>query len=206
MNPRLVGTLAVFALGGLSAISTPDPGLRYSVDGPGPLVLRAAPDPAAPQAGALAAGSVGLVLTGRVSGSGEGAFWEILPPGAGDRPAWVAARRLVAGDPDPAPPVLQCSGTEPFWGLKLAAGEARMSRPGAPDGLMKAGPRRMAAGDPRVEVRRLSAPGRGVGQVVVIRRTSGCSDGMSDLTYPYETVVTAPSGEVLSGCCRRAAG
>lgn len=206
MNRWLLGPLAGLALGGASALSTPDPGLLYSVDGPAAVVLYAAPDPGAARAGTLPAGSGGLALTGRISGSGEGALWEILPPGAGDRPAWVPAQRLVPGAADPATPVLQCSGTEPFWGLKLAGGEARMSRPGAPDRTLKAGSRQRAAGDTRVDVWRLSGPGRSPGQVVVIRRPSGCSDGMSDLAYPYETVVTTPSGEVLSGCCRRAAG
>jgi uncharacterized membrane protein len=81
-----------------------------------------------------------------------------------------------------------------------------MSRPGARDQVFAAGPRRAAAGDPRVYVQKLSGPGRTPGQVVVLRRAAGCSDGMSDLSYPYETVVTTPSGEVLSGCCRRAGG
>jgi uncharacterized membrane protein len=109
---------------------------------------------------------------------------------------------FAAADPSPAP--LQCSGTEPFWGLKTAGGRARMSRPGMKDAVFTAGPRRGATGDPRVFVQRLSGPGRAPGQLAVIRRPDGCSDGMSDLLAPYQAVVTTPSGEVLAGCCRRA--
>jgi uncharacterized membrane protein len=81
-----------------------------------------------------------------------------------------------------------------------------MSRPGLKDQDFAAGPRRGATGDPRVFVQGLSGPGRTLGQLAVIRRPEGCSDGMSDLRAPYEAVVMTPSGEVLSGCCRRAGG
>lgn len=81
-----------------------------------------------------------------------------------------------------------------------------MSRPGQADSLLRAGVRQSASGDPRVFVQSLTGIGRTSGQVVVIRRLEGCSDGMSDLSSPYETVLTTPSGEVLAGCCRRAGG
>ena len=207
MKPWLVGLLSIIALGGMAAaVSTPDPGLRYSVAGPGPLVLRAAPDPGAARSGSLPAGAKGLILTGRIAEGEDMVFWEVLPPGAGDRPAWAPAPRLATGDPDSAPMILQCSGTEPFWGLKLAGGQARMSQPEGPEMVLQASPRQTAGGDTRVQVQRLSTQGRPAGQVVLIRRAPGCSDGMSDLSYPYEAVVTTPSGEVLSGCCRRAGG
>jgi uncharacterized membrane protein len=124
--------------------------------------------------------------------------------GPGDRLAWAAAERLAPAAADPSPAPLQCSGTEPFWGLKTAGGRARMSRPGMKDAVFTAGPRRGATGDSRVFVQRLSGPGRAPGQLAVIRRPEGCSDGMSDLLAPYQAVVTTPSGEVLAGCCRRA--
>ncbi|MFM8376240.1 MAG: COG3650 family protein [Phenylobacterium sp.] len=207
MRRRAIAVLTVLALGGMAPAGlTPDPALRYAVSGAGPLALRAGPDPGAEAATSLPAGARDLVLTGRRAEGPGGDLWEILPPGDADRPAWAPAERLAPGSPDAAPFPLQCSGTEPFWGLRLSGGQARMSRPGARDQLLAAGPRRAAAGDPRVYVQKLSGPGRTPGQVVVLRRAAGCSDGMSDLSYPYETVVTTPSGEVLSGCCRRAGG
>jgi len=202
-----LAVLAIVVLGGIApTVRTPDPDLRYAVTGAGPLVLQTGPDPGSAAAGSLPAGTGGLVLTGRQAESDGGDFWEVLPPRGAGPPVWAPALRLAAGDPDPSPSPLQCSGTEPFWGLSLAGGRARMSRPGVRDVVFSAGARQGAAGDPRVFVRRLSAPGRAAGQVVVIRRPEGCSDGMSDLSYPYEAVVTTPSGEVLSGCCRRAGG
>lgn len=200
-----VAVLSLLALGGLGAAPvTPDPGLRYAVAGGRPLVLRAGPEADSPPVATLPAGASGLVLTGRSAPGGDGPSWEVLPAGAGDRPAWAPASRLVAGDRDPVPLPLQCAGTEPFWGLRLSGGQARMSRPGAKDAIFRAGPRQGALGDPGVFVQRLAAPGRAPGQVVVIRRPEGCSDGMSDLSHPYAAVVSTPSGEVLSGCCRRA--
>lgn len=200
---------AVLAFGGLMAASaplTPDPAVRRVVVGAGPLDLTTGPDPGAALVARVPGGSAGIIITGRRADTAAGEAWEVLPPGAGDRPAWALAARLAPGEAEAAPLVLQCSGTEPFWGLKLSAGEARMSRPGAAEVRLRAGPRRTATGAPLVFAQALSGKGRKGGQAVVIRRAQGCSDGMSDLSYPYEAVVTTPSGEVLSGCCRRSGG
>ena len=35
------------------------------------------------------------------------------------------------------------------------------------------------------------------------RERDFCSDGMSDIRYPFGTIVILPEGEVLAGCCRR---
>lgn len=202
-----VAVLALLVCGGLGpAPVTPDPGLRYAVAGRGPLILRVGPEPDSAVAATFPSGAAGLILTGRSVPGEDGPSWEILPPGAEGRPAWAPASRLIAREPDSAPAPLQCAGTEPFWGLRLEGGEARMNRPGAMDEIFRAGRRQGAVGDPGVFVQRLAAQGRTSGQVVVIRRPEGCSDGMSDLSSPYETVLTMPSGEVLAGCCRRAGG
>lgn len=196
-----LAVLALLVLGGMGpAAVTPDPGLRYSVSGLGPLSLRVAPEASAGQAGDLRPGAGDLILTGRRAAGPEGDLWEVLAPDG--PPAWALASRLAPGARDPASFPLQCSGTEPFWGLKLIGGRALMSRPGIADRSLRAGARQAAAGDPRIFVQRLS----GGGQVVILRRPQGCSDGMSDLASPYEAVVTTPSGEVLGGCCRRAGG
>ena len=202
---RLAMGLGLLALAGGAGLRTPDPGFRYAVAGPGPLALSAGPEPGSGPAGSLPAGASGLVLTGRWAEGPGGGVWEVLA-GPGDRTAWAPADRLAPGSADPSPAPLQCSGTEPFWGLKNSGGRARMSRPGQKETDFVAGPRRGATGDPRVFVQHLTGPGRTPGQLAVIRRPEGCSDGMSDLLAPYEAVVTTPSGEVLAGCCRRAGG
>jgi len=199
--------LTVLCLGGLGpAAIGPDPVFRYTVAGAGPLVLLESPHADSPAAGTLAPGARSLVVTGRWAQGEAGDLWEVLSAGPNARPAWAAAARLTPGASDPEPFALQCAGTEPFWGLRLTAGSARMSRPGQADSLLRAGVRQSASGDPRVFVQSLTGMGRTSGQVVVIRRLEGCSDGMSDLSSPYETVLTTPSGEVLAGCCRRAGG
>lgn len=199
--------LAVLCLGGLGpAAPGPDPAFRYTVAGAGPLVLLESPHAGSPSVGTLASGARGLVLTGRWAQGEAGDLWEVLSAEPNARPAWAAAARLAPGAADPEPFALQCAGTEPFWGLRLTAGRARMSRPGQADSVLQAGARRGASGDPRVFVQSLTGKVPGPGQAVVIRRAAGCSDGMSDLAYPFEAIVTTPSGEVLSGCCRRTSG
>lgn len=197
--------LAILALTGASGLSAPDPSLRYSVKGDRAIRLSAGPDVGSGDAGSLPAGASGLVLTGRWMEGDEGDVWEVVT-GPGDRSAWAPADRLSPGALDPTPAPLHCSGTEPFWGLKTAGGRARLSQPGVKDVDFSASVRRIANGDPRVFVQRLLGPGNTSGQLVVIRRQSGCSDGMSDLSYPYDSVLTTPTGEVFSGCCRRAGG
>lgn len=199
--------LAVLCLGGLGpAAPGPDPAFRYTVAGAGPLVLLESPHAGSPSVGTLSPGARGLVLTGRWAQGEAGDLWEVLSAERDARPAWAAAARLEPGAADPEPFALQCAGTEPFWGLRLTAGMARMSRPGQADSVLRAGARRGASGDPRVFVQSLTGKVPGPGQAVVIRRAAGCSDGMSDLAYPFEAVVTTPSGEVLAGCCRRTGG
>ena len=201
--------LAAFLLAALPAAlarRTPDPALRYSLEGAAPAPLWSAPDLASGVVASLPASARGLLVTGRQAQGAPGDLWEVLPAGGDARPLWIEAARLSTGEADPGVPPLQCAGTEPFWGLRLAGTQARMSRPGLRDMGLRAGPRRPATGSPGVFVQILSGPARSVGQVAVVRRPEGCSDGRSDLLAPYEAVVTSPSGEVLSGCCWRTGG
>jgi uncharacterized membrane protein len=206
-SPGRALALAVVLLAALpaaSALHTPDPGLTYVLEGAAPAALRTGPDPGSGVSTALPAGTRGIRVTGRQARGPSGDLWEILPAAGGDRPLWVEAGRLSPGEADAGVPPLQCAGTEPFWGLRLEGGQARMSRTGQRDMDLRLGPRRSAVGDPRAFVQSLAGPGGSAGQVAVIRRPEGCSDGMSDLLAPYQAVATTPSGEILSGCCWRA--
>jgi len=42
-----------------------------------------------------------------------------------------------------------------------------------------------------------------IGYASIWRERDFCSDGMSDIGYPFGTIVILPDGEVLAGCCRR---
>lgn len=86
---------------------------------------------------------------------------------------------------------LRLTGTEPFWGIRIAD-KITLQRPDHPDvEATNAGPTingRIAMWNARDFTIRLE-PGE-------------CSDGMSDNRYPYRATVTL-QGEVLKGCAAR---
>ena len=117
----------------------------------------------------------------------------------------VLAGLLAFGSPLPAR-ALECNGTEPFWSLKIGGGKIVLDQ-------SDRGPRRLQTVAPRAaqgrppdlvrvyQTRTLGAIRQYV--TIVIRRAEhdSCSDGMSDVRYPYHAVVVEP-GAVLEGCCK----
>ena len=101
---------------------------------------------------------------------------------------------------------LDCSGTEPFWSLKIGGGKIVLDE--ADKGktpLLTVAPR-AAQGRPadlvRVyQTRTLGAKRQYVTIVVRQAEANSCSDGMSDTKYPFSAVVIKPGG-VLEGCCK----
>jgi uncharacterized membrane protein len=85
------------------------------------------------------------------------------------------------------------TGTEPFWGFKIANGQANYANPDHPEGFDFAVTR--FAGN-----NGLGFSGTLDGAAVSITLTPGqCSDGMSDRTYPYVATI-ALGEETLRGC------
>ena len=99
---------------------------------------------------------------------------------------------------------LQCSGTEPFWGIRVEDKHIAVSLDGEKNthffGVRTREAAGMAAGYSfKIEASR----GRGAQKVSLsILRDSAdqCSDGMSDRQYPYH-VQADVNGMILSGCC-----
>lgn len=101
---------------------------------------------------------------------------------------------------------LDCSGTEPFWSLKIGGGKIVLDEANAGKTPLLTVAPRAAQGRPadlvRVyQTRTLGAKRRYV--TIVIRKAdnNSCSDGMSDTAYPYSAIVIRPAG-VLEGCCK----
>lgn len=111
-----------------------------------------------------------------------------------DTPAREAATAQV--DPDRAvfPANLQAAGVEPFWGVKVEGGMLAYTTPETMDA-----PRRLQA------TRSIDADGlhltgedRGTPYRLDVRREP-CSDGMSDMTYPF-SVSWMLEGKTTKGC------
>lgn len=162
------------------------------------LNVRAAPSAGAPVIGTLAPDARGVEVIrptrdlrwGRVN--------------LGDQAGWAALAYLQRrpGQWDGAiPDSLTCTGTEPFWSLRLDPGATRLDRPeGA---ALTAGPaaRQPAEGRRDVWAFRAWAEGRGLSGFVT---RAACSDGMSDRDYGLRVEFLELLGDgftAYSGCC-----
>jgi len=103
--------------------------------------------------------------------------------------------------PADAPPAafsgdLDARGTEPFWALEIRARQITLRRPDHP-AQMAANPGLKMSGDKAVWTTKT-----GETPLTVTLSAEPCSDGMSDLKYPYAAEVVL-GGETLKGCAGR---
>lgn len=185
--------------------ATPEPGRAYrvvDVAAGDTLTIRAAPHAQAERVGELAADAPSVHVAGtRVEAEGS-VWWQVLQ---GDGTGWVNARYLTlvdpAADPEQDYPLL-CSGTEPFWNVVVRDDQAAFEVPGEAPVPWKAGPMTQASGSLGRYAVRLEADGD-VGYLTASRNYHFCSDGMSDINFPFDAILIAPGGEVYGGCCAR---
>jgi uncharacterized membrane protein len=200
--------LLALVLAAPAQAQTPDPSSRYRVvhvAAGDKLNVREQPGVEASVIGAFAPHADDIVVTGLVMEVEGSQWWEVgFVDGYLDR-GWVNGRYLEPVDRqarDSDYP-LQCSGTEPFWSLALEEGQAIFSSPDQEEQSMSASQRRQAMGRIDIFAVQLERDGM-IGYASVWREHAGaCSDGMSDIGYPFGTIVILPEGEVLAGCCRR---
>jgi uncharacterized membrane protein len=191
----------------------PEPGLRYRVTGVAEgdqLNVRVQPGTDTATVGTISPQAGNIIVTGSRQKIVGSIWWELIYPGAERGTGWVNARFLtpettVAEETDYP---LFCKGTEPFWSVVIDAGKARYSLSGKDEQIFDATPWVEARGLRGHFVVRLKQADRSIGSegfVVVTRAEDFCSDNMSDNEYPFNSTVILPDGEVLGGCCSRAA-
>lgn len=184
---------------------TPEPTQRYRVTAVGMgdrLNVREQPDPRSSVVATLAPDAADLIVAGTRVEIDGGVWWQILTE---DAEGWVNARFLAPTDDardDRESFPLMCLGTEPFWSAEIGE-DARFDLAGADPEEWEAGSMIYASG----LLGRFAAQVRsddGVGHLAAWRNYQFCSDGMSDVGYPFEGVLVTPDGSVFGGCCRRA--
>lgn len=100
--------------------------------------------------------------------------------------------------------VRSCTGTEPFWSLSLSSTQIRFVNQGSGERMTmaKGAPRTAAGSLPQYialyQGRLLENSSRFMN---VIIQAQSCSDGMSDIEYPYQALVLSGSS-LYRGCCR----
>lgn len=167
------------------------------------LNIRVQPDTSSQIVGTLAPDADDVVVAGTRMERDGSFWWQIVGEDGGL--GWVNARYLAADETRPSDEAafpLRCNGTEPFWTLSIGGEKAVFQTPVEPDLTWTAGPMTSAVGlVGRYAVRLESKDG--IGHVAAWRNHRFCSDGMSDVGFPYEAIVIAPDGTVYGGCCLR---
>jgi uncharacterized membrane protein len=192
--------------------SAPEPGFTYrvvNVTSDDVLRVRSQPDASAPVIGNLPPDATGIILTGVRQNVGQVSWWQIIVEAADGGAGWVNSRFLAMTDPSAEPKTgfgLRCIGTEPFWSLEIANGQASFTTAEGERLLWRAHSWRDAAGHQpgyRFAIQLDNHSPNALGWAAVSRPPQFCTDGMSDLEYPYDLILTTPTRRVLGGCCAR---
>ena len=192
--------LVLFCLATTPALANPGYYRVTGVAADDRLNVRAAPEAGSADIGDLPHDAAGIEVIDTRDGWGR-IVWQ-------EGNGWLSMRFLA---PDPLPTIadtalpvgLVCSGTEPFWSIRLSGEGAVFSDI---SGATYAMPLR----DARVADGRLAFPvalrfGTDAASGLSIIAPGMCNDGMSDRVYGYNMVqlLRSPAGErFLTGCCQ----
>lgn len=165
------------------------------------LNVRAGPSASSADIGDLPHDATGIEVAGTdASGDWGSILWE-------EGNGWIAMRFLA---PDPVPTIagtalpsgLLCTGTEPFWSLRMTAGSASFSDVAGANFTMSLTGAKVAEGRASFPVQ-LSHGGAASASVAIVQPAT-CSDGMSDRSYPYAVayLINSAAGQrFIAGCC-----
>ncbi len=165
------------------------------------LNVRAAPSASSADIGDLAHDARGIEVAGTdASGAWGSIIWE-------EGNAWIAMRFLAPDTVEPIggttlPSGLLCSGTEPFWSLRLSPASATFQDISGAGHVMSLAGARVAEGRTTEPVQ-ISLSGATAGSLGIIS-AARCSDGMSDRAYPWSVsyILNSDAGQrFLAGCC-----
>ncbi|MDZ4370566.1 MAG: hypothetical protein U1C74_03995 [Phenylobacterium sp.] len=121
-----------------------------------------------------------------------------VSPAAPSATAPKAAASPAGATMDISQPIV-ARGTEPFWAIRVTNGKTlTYSAPGEPDRVFEAQGAAVSPGRAT-----WVAQGPGGEQVTLTMYASDCSDGMSDLRYPWAAEAAMPN-RLLHGCAGKA--
>lgn len=123
----------------------------------------------------------------------------------GERSGWVAMRFLAyrtdVWEPGRLPEGLRCLGTEPFWSLSFAPGEAVLE---TPEATVAFGTRQVLDTGFFRDPRRAVTAQDGERRLTAVIRPAACGDGMSERAYGLIADVVleeADGARLFVGCC-----
>lgn len=165
------------------------------------LNVRESPDGQAKVLATLPATAKGIQLVAR---DATGKWGKV---NVGEKVGWVALRFLKQQpgiwQPAALPQSLNCTGTEPFWGLKPGKSGMVFSEPDQPDRQLEL--RKVMDRGIEGEPTRGLIAGDDKGRVTAFIRPEQCSDGMSDRDFALAVSVIMDGQDqpsrMLGGCC-----
>lgn len=180
------------------------------VDAGKTLNLRSTPGVKSPVSAKIPANGQGVVATGQEKVVGHSTWAKVY---WSNKSGWVNKVYLTE-DPQntlskPTKPVadsgnknmMQCSGTEPFWGLDITENQLKVNVPDGPQYAVPVSFRQTSANNRTIAVIAGNVGGTRSTQAF-LQKVDSCSDGMSDIRYPYSITAVLNNQKVVSGCCK----
>lgn len=164
----------------------------------------------------IPANGTGVVATGEEKKVGSSVWVKVYWAGKG---GWVSKSYLstkpastppAGGNPQKPPSsgsndgnkgiVMRCGGTEPFWGITINERDMNVDVLDGPRYTVPVTFRQTSANDRTIAV---IAGQNGPNETqTFLQKVTSCSDGMSDVRYPYAVTAVFNQQRVYSGCCR----
>jgi len=218
-NLSTVASVFAMALGIASIVAFPAQaagaraGIRvYSVIGVEAgktLNLRSAPGVKNPVVAKIPANGQGVVATGEEKVIGKTTWAKVY---WSKQSGWISKTYLTENPQNalskPAKPgvednkhMMQCSGTEPFWKVDISETQIKVNMPDGPQYTVPVSFRQTSANNRTIAV--ISGNVGGMRSTeAFLQKVDSCSDGMSDIRYPYTITAVLNNQKVVSGCCK----
>ena len=182
---------------------------------PGELVnLRASPSTTAKSLARLPINTGGIVPTGEEKKVSNTTWVRVYWSGIG---GWMSKAYLTADNnltntkpatsedkpltkPTGNTTVMKCTGTEPFWNIEINDKQLKVKMMDGPRYVVPVSFRQTSANNRTIAVI-AGANGTNSAQTF-LQKTDNCSDGMSDINYPYAITGVVNGRQVISGCCK----
>lgn len=113
---------------------------------------------------------------------------------------WVNLKHLQGVNSEVGAVAFQCSGTEPFWSISLAATGATYGDPEVETQPLSVDAVIVAQGRPGIPVLYRMSRSQNRKSEAVVSQQAWCSDGMSDYDYAFQ-VMYSDETSLRQGCC-----
>lgn len=113
----------------------------------------------------------------------------------------VSAQKPTIPNPKTPNPTLRCGGTEPFWSIDVSRKTASFKPMDGANMSLPVTFRSQSANNPTIAA--VDARNKERNITLFLQKVAECSDGMSDINYPFRVTTIINNKAVYSGCCHQ---